>query len=110
MGKRKKHGKTPSGGRIPTPACELARNDSQNRKSRKGWEPEFEVRLRISKRPNTDHFTGDIQATDTTRLIEALAVMMQKAAALIGAPLGEVYSVVATVLFADRDGMEDVEE
>lgn len=74
-----------------------------------GGEPEFEVRLRISKRPNTDHFTGDIKATDTTRLIEALAVMMQKAAALIGAPLGEVYSVVATVLFADRDGMEDVE-
>lgn len=35
---------------------------------------------------------------------------MQKAAALIGAPLDEVYSVVATVLFADRDGMEDVEE
>jgi len=75
-----------------------------------GGAPEFEVRIRISKWPKVDHFSGDIEATNTTALIEALAVLIQKAAEIIGAPVEKVYSVVATVLFAEQDGMEDVEE
>ena len=73
-----------------------------------GGKPEFEVRIRISKRPGVDHYSGDMEATNTTALIEALAVLIQKAADIIGAPVDRVYSVVATVLFAER-GMDDVD-
>ena len=75
----------------------------------KGSKPEFEVQIRISKRPKADHYSGDIEATNTTALIEALAVLIQKAADIIGAPVDKVYAVVATVLFAETDGMEDAE-
>lgn len=105
--KRKKHGKIPAGERIATsPAA--PRNDSEGRKKSKGGKPEFEVRIRISKRPKVDRYSGDIEATNTTALIEALAVLIQKAADIIGAPTERVYAVIATLLFAESDGMEDV--
>lgn len=103
--KKKKHGKVPSGERIATPSCGTVRNDSDKRKKSKGGAPEFDVRIRISKRPNTDHFTGDIQANNTKSLLEALAVMMQRAAALMGAPTEQVYAVVATLLFKETSSV-----
>ena len=100
MGKRKKHGQK-NRGIATSPAA--PRN---NRRS--GGAPEFEVRIRISKRPKVDHYSGDIEATNTTALLEALAVLIQKAADIIGAPTERVYAVIATVLFAESAGMEDV--
>ena len=93
--KRKKNGKKYR--EIPT-SPSAPRNDRKT-----GGKPEFDVRIRISKRPNTDHFTGDIQANNTKSLLEALAVMMQRAAALLGAPTEQVYAVVATLLFKEED-------
>ena len=102
MAKRKKNRNTYR--EIPTsPAA--PRNDRKT-----GSKPEFEVRIRISKRPKVDHYSGDIEATNTKALIEALAVLMQKAAGIIGAPVDKVYAVVATVLFAEQDGMEEMED
>ena len=113
MGKRKKRPhqqKRPYPHReIATPACELVRNDSGKRKDSKGGAPEFEVRIRISKRPRVDHYSGDIEATSTTALIEALAVLIQKAADIIGAPTERVYAVVATLLFQEQETEEDAE-
>jgi len=121
--KRKKHYGQKNRG-IATPSCGTVRNDKQERiatspaaprndmegrKAHKaGGAPEFEVRIRISKRPKVDHYSGDIEATSTTALIEALAVLIQKAADIIGAPTERVYAVVATLLFAESEGMEDV--
>ena len=81
------------------------RNDTEGRKKSKGGAPEFDVRIRISKRPNTDHFTGDIQANNTADLVMALAVMMQKAADLVGAPVEQVYAVVATLLLKETSSV-----
>ena len=113
--KRKKHGKIPAGERIApqafpsvTTSPAAPRNDSEGRKKSKGGTPEFEVRIRISKRPKVDHYSGDIEATNTTALIEALAVLIQKAADIIGTPTERVYAVIAALLFAESDGMEDV--
>lgn len=72
---------------------------------RGGGAPEFEVRIRISKRPKVDHYSGDIEATNTTALIEALAVLIQKAADMIGAPTERVYAVIATLLFAETSSV-----
>lgn len=91
------------------PHCKVAPKDITPDK-KKGAAPEYEVKIRISKRPKVDHYSGDIQASNTKALIEALAIIIQKAADVIGATPAEVYSVVATVLFADKDGMEEVEE
>lgn len=102
MGKRKKNRKTVPGD------CHVAAAPRNDRKG--GGAPEFEVRIRISKRPGEDCFSGDIGASNSTALIEALAVLIQKAANILDVPVDWVYSVVATVLFAEPGGMEDVEE
>lgn len=91
------------------PHCKVAPKDITPDK-KKGAAPEYEVKIRISKRPKVDHYSGDIQASNTKALIEALAIIIQKAADVIGATPAEVYSVVATVLFADKDGTEEAEE
>ena len=91
--------------RPTRPHCKMAPKDIAPNKT-KGGQPEFDVRIRISKRPNTDHFTGDIQANNTKSLLEALAVMMQRAAALMGAPTEQVYAVVATLLFKEEDAAD----
>lgn len=102
MGSKKKK-------RPVRPHCKVAPKEIGSVKSEKG-KPEFEVNIRISKRPKVDHYSGDIQASNTTALIEALAILIQKAADIIGVTPDKVYSVVATVLFADQDGIEEVEE
>lgn len=79
------------------------------KKKQPGGAPEFDVRIRISKRPKVDHYSGDIEATNTTALIEALAVLIQKAADIAGAPVDRMYAVIATILFAEPNGMEEVE-
>lgn len=86
--------------------ADAPRDDKENRKKQKnGGAPEFDVRIRISKRPNADYFNGDIQAKNTKALLEALAVMMQRAAALMGAPTEQVYAVVATLLFRETSSV-----
>lgn len=91
------------------PHCKVAPKEVKPDKP-KGGQPEFDVRIRISKRPNTDHFTGDIQANNTKSLLEALAVMMQRGAALMGAPTEQVYAVVATLLFKEEDAADPAPE
>lgn len=78
-----------------------------NQKKQPGQKPEFEVRIRISKRPRAEHYSGDIEATNTTALIEALAVLIQKAADIMGAPVDRVYAVLATVLFREPEAQEE---
>lgn len=100
MGKRKKMPRRPH--------CKMTPKEVAPEK-KKGGAPEFEVRIRISKRPRVDHYSGDIEATNTTALIEALAVLIQKAADIIGAPTERVYAVVATLLFQEQETKEDAE-
>lgn len=90
--------------RPTRPHCKVVPKEIAPNKP-KGSQPEFDVRIRISKRPNTDHFTGDIQAKNTNALIEALAVMLQRTAALLGAPTEQVYAVVATLLFQETSSV-----
>ena len=80
------------------------------KKKQGGAAPVLEVKIRISKRPGEDHYSGDIQATNTKALIEALAILLQKAAGIIGAPVEQVYAVVATVLFKEEDAGKPVPE
>lgn len=96
MGRKKKNRK--DRGIATSPAA--PRNDRKG-----GGAPEFEVRIRISKRPKVDHYSGAIEATNTTALIEALAVLIQKAADIIGAPTEWVYAVVATLLFKETSSV-----
>ena len=90
------------------PHCKVAPKEITPAK-KAGGTPDFEVRIRISKRPKVDHYSGDIEATNTTALIEALAVLIQKAAGIIGAPTEKVYAVIAATLFSEPNGMEEVE-
>lgn len=59
------------------------------------------VHILLEKRPGQEDFRREMEASSTTALINALAVLMLETAYLLRQPVDKVYAVVATVLFAD---------
>ena len=95
--------------RPTRPHCKMAPRKATPNKPKREM-PDFDVRLQISKKSGEEGYDGNIIAKDTDTLVEALAVMMQRAAALIGAPTEQVYAVVATLLFNEENAGDPVPE